>query len=142
MVWTSLSSYGGFFGAVVGGFYWRWQAQAAAVSGARPDCLRRCRSAGSLAAWAASWCTITRAAITDFFLAVDNFPYNGVIGPRHDLGFYEVLWSALVVPLFLLARSQAAPARLLPRPDLLSCTHRCASGSTFCAKPTGSGPAG
>ena len=37
----------------------------------------------------------------DFFLAVDNFQYRAVTGPRHDLGLYEVFWSIAVVVLFL-----------------------------------------
>ncbi|HET6338121.1 MAG TPA: prolipoprotein diacylglyceryl transferase family protein, partial [Polyangiales bacterium] len=39
--------------------------------------------------------------ITDFFLAVDNYQYgNLMVAPRHDLGLYEVLWSAAVIILF------------------------------------------
>ncbi len=37
--------------------------------------------------------------VSHFFLAVDN--YNGEGLPRHDLGFYEVLWSAAAVGLVL-----------------------------------------
>jgi phosphatidylglycerol:prolipoprotein diacylglycerol transferase len=37
--------------------------------------------------------------VSDFFLAVDNYNLQGE--PRHDLGFYEVLWSAAVMGLFL-----------------------------------------
>ena len=37
--------------------------------------------------------------VTDFFLAVEN--YNGEGVARHDLGFYEVLWSAAMIPLVL-----------------------------------------
>ena len=37
--------------------------------------------------------------VTDFFLAVDNYNEQGL--PRHDLGLYEVLWSALMIPLVL-----------------------------------------
>lgn len=38
--------------------------------------------------------------VSDFFLAVDNYNLEGQ--PRHDLGFYEVLWSAAVIGLFLI----------------------------------------
>jgi phosphatidylglycerol:prolipoprotein diacylglycerol transferase len=36
---------------------------------------------------------------TDFFLAVDN--YNGQGVARHDLGLYEVIWSAVMIPTVL-----------------------------------------
>jgi phosphatidylglycerol:prolipoprotein diacylglycerol transferase len=39
--------------------------------------------------------------ITDFFLAVNDYQYHGLaVGPRHDLGLYEVFWSAAMIPLF------------------------------------------
>ena len=37
--------------------------------------------------------------VTDFFLAVDNYNEQGL--PRHDLGLYEVIWSAVMIPLVL-----------------------------------------
>lgn len=37
--------------------------------------------------------------VSDFFLAVDNYNEQGQ--PRHDLGFYEVLWSAAIIPVLL-----------------------------------------
>lgn len=36
---------------------------------------------------------------SDFFLAVDNYYGEGIA--RHDLGLYEVIWSALMIPLVL-----------------------------------------
>jgi phosphatidylglycerol:prolipoprotein diacylglycerol transferase len=36
--------------------------------------------------------------VSDFFLAVDNYNLRGQ--PRHDLGLYEVIWSAVVAGLF------------------------------------------
>jgi phosphatidylglycerol:prolipoprotein diacylglycerol transferase len=36
---------------------------------------------------------------TNFFLAVDNYNLQGIA--RHDLGLYEVLWSAVMIPLLL-----------------------------------------
>ena len=100
MIWTSLSSYGGFFGAVVGGFYWRWKRKLPLFPVLDQIAF------GLPLGWffGRLGCFVVHdhpGSITDFPLAVDNFPYNGVIGPRHDLGFYEVLWSAVVVPLFL-----------------------------------------
>jgi phosphatidylglycerol:prolipoprotein diacylglycerol transferase len=100
MIWTSLSSYGGFFGAVVGGFYWRWKRKLPLFPVLDQIAF------GLPLGWffGRLGCFVVHdhpGRITDFPLAVDNFPYNGVIGPRHDLGFYEVLWSLAVVPLFL-----------------------------------------
>ena len=37
--------------------------------------------------------------VSNFFLAVAD--YSGEGQPRHDLGLYEVIWSAAVIPLFL-----------------------------------------
>lgn len=100
MIWTSLSSYGGFFGAVVGGFYWRWKRKLPLFPVLDQIAF------GLPLGWffGRLGCFVVHdhpGSITDFPLAVDNFPYNGVTGPRHDLGFYEVLWSMAVVPLFL-----------------------------------------
>jgi len=108
MIWTSLSSYGGFFGAVIGGFYWRHKRKLPLL-----PVLDQIAFALPL-----GWffgrlgCFVVHdhpGAITDFFLAVDNFPYDGVVGPRHDLGLYEVMWSAVVVPLFLLLDRKPRP---------------------------------
>ncbi|MDB4975715.1 MAG: Prolipoprotein diacylglyceryl transferase [Myxococcaceae bacterium] len=100
MIWTSLSSYGGFFGAALGAFYWRWKRKLPMFA------LFDQIAFGLPLGWffGRMGCFVVHdhpGSLTDFFLAVDNFPYNGVTGPRHDLGFYEVLWSACVVPLFL-----------------------------------------
>jgi phosphatidylglycerol:prolipoprotein diacylglycerol transferase len=37
--------------------------------------------------------------VSNFALAIDNYNLEGL--PRHDLGFYEVIWSAAVMALFL-----------------------------------------
>ncbi|MET0340618.1 MAG: prolipoprotein diacylglyceryl transferase family protein [Polyangiales bacterium] len=108
MIWTSLSSYGGFFGAVIGGFYWRWRRQLPLFPTLDQIAF------GLPLGWffGRMGCFVVHdhpGAITDFFLAVDEFPYNGVTGPRHDLGFYEVLWSAAVVPLFLFLDRKPRP---------------------------------
>lgn len=100
MVWTSLSSYGGFFGAVLGGFFWKWR------RGLPMFPVLDQIAFGLPLGWffGRLGCFVVHdhpGKITDFFLAVDNFPYDGVTAPRHDLGLYEVFWSMLVVPLFL-----------------------------------------
>jgi len=108
MVWTSLSSYGGFFGAALGAFYWRWKRKLPMFPVFDQIAF------GLPLGWffGRLGCFVVHdhpGAITDFPLAVDNFPYDGVIGPRHDLGFYEVLWSAAVVPLFLFLDRKPRP---------------------------------
>jgi phosphatidylglycerol:prolipoprotein diacylglycerol transferase len=108
MVWTSLSSYGGFFGAVLGGFYWKWR------RGLPMFPVLDQIAFGLPLGWffGRLGCFVVHdhpGKITDFFLAVDNFPYDGVTGPRHDLGLYEVFWSMLVVPLFLLLDRKPRP---------------------------------
>jgi phosphatidylglycerol:prolipoprotein diacylglycerol transferase len=101
MVWTSLSSYGGFFGAVLGGFYWKWRRGGLPMFPVLDQI-----AFGLPLGWffGRMGCFVVHdhpGHITNFFLAVDNYPYEGVTGPRHDLGLYEVFWSMAVVPLFL-----------------------------------------
>jgi len=45
--------------------------------------------------------------VTDFFLAVDN--YHGKGEARHDLGLYEVLWSAFMIPIVMLLGRKQRP---------------------------------
>jgi phosphatidylglycerol:prolipoprotein diacylglycerol transferase len=97
--WTSLSSFGGFFGAVAGGFIWKWR-RGYPLTPALDQV-----AFGLPLGWlfGRTGCFIVHdhpGALTDFFLAVDNYPYEGITGPRHDLGLYEVFWSLLVIPLF------------------------------------------
>lgn len=108
MVWTSLSSYGGFFGAVLGGLYWRWKRKLPFFPTFDQIAF------GLPLGWffGRLGCFVVHdhpGRVTDFFLAVDNYPYNGVTAPRHDLGLYEVIWSALVVPLFLFLDRKPRP---------------------------------
>jgi len=94
----SLSSFGGFFGAV-----------AARSSGRRAQnritvpldqSLRQCRSAGSSAARAASSFHRPPGAIHELFLAVDNYQYGNLpVGPRHALGSTRCFWSAAMIVL-------------------------------------------
>jgi phosphatidylglycerol:prolipoprotein diacylglycerol transferase len=108
MIWTSLSSYGGFFGAVLGGFYWKWKRKLPMFPVLDQIAF------GLPLGWffGRMGCFVVHdhpGKITDFFLAVDNFTYDGVTGPRHDLGLYEVFWSIVVVPLFLLLDKKPRP---------------------------------
>jgi len=100
MIWTGLSSYGGFFGAVAGGFLWRWRRRLPLLPGLDQIAF------GLPLGWffGRMGCFVVHdhpGALTDFFLAVDGYTYQGITGSRHDLGLYEVFWSAAVVSLFL-----------------------------------------
>lgn len=108
MIWTGLSSYGGFFGAVIGGFYWRRKRNIPLFPVLDQIAF------GLPLGWffGRMGCFVVHdhpGSVTDFFLAVDNYPYNGVVAPRHDLGLYEVLWSMVVVPLFVLLDRKPRP---------------------------------
>jgi phosphatidylglycerol:prolipoprotein diacylglycerol transferase len=100
MPWRSLSSFGGFFGAVVGAFIWRWR------RGFHVTIPLDQVAFGMPVGWlfGRTGCFVVHdhpGRLTNFFLAVDNYQYgNLIVGPRHDLGLYEVLWSALMIPLF------------------------------------------
>ncbi len=101
MPWKSLSSFGGFFGAVIGGFYWRWRRGFPLFPALDQIAF------GLPLGWffGRLGCFVVHdhpGKETDFFLAVENFQYPGLpTATRHDLGFYEVLWTIVVVPLFL-----------------------------------------
>ncbi|MFO0696791.1 MAG: prolipoprotein diacylglyceryl transferase family protein [Polyangiales bacterium] len=98
--WTGLSSYGGFFGAAFGIWIWhkRRNLPILRIADAGAFCLVFGWLFGRLG------CFVVHdhpGRVTDFFLAVDQYhvgqpPYL----PRHDLGFYEVLWSLAVCGLF------------------------------------------
>jgi phosphatidylglycerol:prolipoprotein diacylglycerol transferase len=45
--------------------------------------------------------------VSHFFLAVDNYNQQGL--PRHDLGFYEVIWSAAAIALNLVLARRKLP---------------------------------
>ncbi len=101
MPWKSLSSYGGFFGAALGGLVWRMR------TGYLLTPVFEQVGFGMPLGWffGRLGCFVVHdhpGSITDFPLAVDNFQYPGLVtGPRHDLGLYEVFWSAAVMLLFL-----------------------------------------
>ncbi len=101
MPWKSLSSYGGFFGAALGGLFWRWR------RGFPLTPVFEQVAFGMPLGWffGRMGCFVVHdhpGSLTAFPLAVDNFQYPGLeTGPRHDLGLYEVIWSAAVMLLFL-----------------------------------------
>ena len=99
--WLGLSSYGGFFGGILGCFLWRYRRKMALLPYANAICF----------ALPFGWlfgrmgCFVVHdhpGKVTDFPLAVAEYhfgrpPYE----PRHDLGLYEVIFSALIISLFL-----------------------------------------
>ncbi len=99
--WKSLSSYGGFFGSAVGGLYWRFR------RGYLLTPVYDQIAFGMSLGWffGRLGCFVVHdhpGKVSDFFLAVDNFQYPGLpTAPRHDLGLYEVIWAAFMIPLFL-----------------------------------------
>jgi phosphatidylglycerol:prolipoprotein diacylglycerol transferase len=100
MPWRSLSSFGGFFGAVVGAFIWKHRRKLEFTIPLDQVAF------GMPVGWffGRMGCFVVHdhpGRLTHFFLAIDNYQYgNLLVGPRHDLGFYEVLWAAAMIPLF------------------------------------------
>jgi phosphatidylglycerol:prolipoprotein diacylglycerol transferase len=100
MPWRSLSSFGGFLFAVVGAFVWKYRRKLNITIPLDQVAF------GMPFAWffGRMGCFMVHdhpGKLTDFFLAVNDYHYNELpVGPRHDLGLYEVLWSAVVAPLF------------------------------------------
>jgi phosphatidylglycerol:prolipoprotein diacylglycerol transferase len=101
MRWNGLSSYGGFFGAAAGMFIWKRKYKESILV------MSDCAAFGLPFGWffGRMGCFVVHdhpGRVTDFFLAVDDYhtgspPYF----PRHDLGFYEVLWSVVISAIFL-----------------------------------------
>lgn len=109
-LWKGISSYGGFFGAMGGALLWRYRRKMSLLA------------IGDVIVWAfpLGWlfgrigCFSVHdhpGIVTQFPLAV--YPYEVGTQPfqaRHDLGFYEVLFSLAVIPLFLwLGRKHTRP---------------------------------
>jgi phosphatidylglycerol:prolipoprotein diacylglycerol transferase len=115
-----LSSFGGFFGSIFGVRVWKKRrdlpllpiADAAAYSFPFGWVFGR------------SGCFIVHdhpGRVTDFFLAVADYPVGPPpFEPRHDLGFYEVLWSIGCMALFMyLGRKERRPGLYLALLPLL-----------------------
>jgi phosphatidylglycerol:prolipoprotein diacylglycerol transferase len=109
MPWRSLSSFGGFFGAVVGAFIWKYRRKLDITIPLDQVAF------GMPLAWifGRTGCFVVHdhpGRLTDFFLAVDNYQYGSLpIGPRHDLGLYEVFWSIGMTILFVLLDKKPRP---------------------------------
>jgi len=110
MPWLGMSSFGGFFGAILGGFLWKWRRGENLL----PP-LDAC-AFGMPLAWAfgRSGCFVVHdhpGRVTDFFLAVDGYRYGAEpFEPRHDLGLYEVFWSLACLAIFALLAKKPRPA--------------------------------
>lgn len=99
--WLGLSSYGGFFGGILGCFLWRWRTKKPLLPYANAICF------GLPFGWLFGrlGCFVVHdhpGKVTDFFLAVDGYRFGQPpFQPRHDLGLYEVLYSLLIIALFV-----------------------------------------
>jgi phosphatidylglycerol:prolipoprotein diacylglycerol transferase len=96
--YLGLSSYGGFIGGIGAALWFRHKKQMSLIVLGDIWCF------AFPFAWifGRSGCFSVHdhpGLVSHFFLAVDNFSGEGQ--PRHDLGLYEVIWSAAVIPLFL-----------------------------------------
>lgn len=99
--WLGLSSYGGFLGAVIGAWVWKRRRRVPLMP------VLDAVAFGFPIGWlfGRTGCFVVHdhpGRVTDFFLAVDDYragmpPWQ----PRHDLGLYEVLWSAACILLFV-----------------------------------------
>jgi phosphatidylglycerol:prolipoprotein diacylglycerol transferase len=109
MPWRSLSSFGGFFGAVIGAFVWKRR------RGFDITIPLDQVAFGLPVGWifGRTGCFVVHdhpGKLTNFFLAVDNYKYgNLIVGPRHDLGLYEVFWSAVVIAIFFILDRKPRP---------------------------------
>jgi phosphatidylglycerol---prolipoprotein diacylglyceryl transferase len=109
MPWRSLSSFGGFFGAVAGAFIWKARRK---IEITVPlDNVAYGMPVGWL--FGRIGCFVVHdhpGKVTDFFLAVDSYQYGSLpVAPRHDLGLYEVFWSAAMIVLFAMLDRKPRP---------------------------------
>jgi phosphatidylglycerol:prolipoprotein diacylglycerol transferase len=99
--WLGLSSYGGFFGGILGCFIWRYRKKMPLLPYANAVCF------GLPFGWlfGRMGCFVVHdhpGKVTDFALAVSDYRFGAPpFQPRHDLGFYEVIYSALIIGLFI-----------------------------------------
>lgn len=101
-LWNGLSSFGGFVGAFVGGVVWSLYRRMPLLPFA--DVCAYSFPFGWL--FGRLGCSIAHdhpGRVTDFFLAVQDYEIRGMSPPwqvRHDLGIYEAMWCAAMIPLF------------------------------------------
>lgn len=101
-VWDGLSSFGGFLGALVGLriYQFRYPVDTRVIG----DPIAFSFPVGWL--FGRTGCFVVHdhpGATTDFFLGVRDYEVGAPpFATRHDLGLYEVLWSAVVIVLFFI----------------------------------------
>ena len=101
-LWMGLSSFGGFVGAFVGGLIWSLHRKMPLLPFA--DICAYSFPFGWL--FGRLGCSLAHdhpGRVTEFFLAVENYEIYGMQPPwqvRHDLGIYEAMWCAAMIPLF------------------------------------------
>lgn len=112
MIWDGISSFGGFFGAAAGAACWSHRRELPGIAFADPIAF----------AFPLGWlfgrlgCFVVHdhpGHVTSFFLGVEDYE----VGPppyqvRHDLGLYEVIWSAAVLALFFALARRPRPRGL------------------------------
>lgn len=100
MPWRSMSSFGGFLSGVGGAALWKWR-RGGGMTGLLDQV-----AFGMPVGWlfGRTGCFIVHdhpGVISHAWLAVDAYQFPGLpVGPRHDLGLYEAIWSAGAVALF------------------------------------------
>jgi phosphatidylglycerol:prolipoprotein diacylglycerol transferase len=113
-IWENLSSFGGVFGSVVGGFVWKYRRKQKLLP------VYDAIGFGFPLGWVFGrmGCFVVHdhpGSETDFFLAVENYQYPGLpIATRHDLGLYEVFWAVAVVLLFMVLQRKPRPHGFYP----------------------------
>jgi len=107
--YLGLSSFGGFFGAIIGALLWRLRRKISLIAVSEAACF----------AFPFGWffgrmgCFVAKdhpGREADFFLAIEGWPI-GVepYATRHDLGLYEVFWAAGTVALFTVLAKRRRP---------------------------------
>jgi phosphatidylglycerol:prolipoprotein diacylglycerol transferase len=96
--YPGLSSFGGFFGGTMAALWFRHKRRVSLMVLGDIFCF------AFPFAWifGRSGCFVVHdhpGLASDFFLAVDNYYGQGIA--RHDLGLYEVIWSAVMIPIVL-----------------------------------------
>jgi len=99
--WLGLSSYGGFFGGILGCFIWKYRKKMDLLPYANAVCF------GLPVGWlfGRMGCFVVHdhpGKVTEFALAVSDYRFGAPpYQPRHDLGLYEVFFSLLIIGLFV-----------------------------------------
>ena len=105
--WLGLSSYGGFFGGILGCFIWKYRKKMPLLPYANAVCF------GLPFGWffGRMGCFVVHdhpGKVTDFALAVSDYRFGAPpFQARHDLGFYEMVYAAAIIALFIWLESRS-----------------------------------